>query len=104
MSRYIDAESLIEAWCKEVDIEPDDRGAAFIGYQQIIRLINEAPTVDVEPIKHGEWEVTDAYPHNVYCSECHKTYAQTHWQVWTDKEKPLPRNYCPNCGAKMDKK
>ena len=47
----------------------------------------------------GEWEITDAYPHIVYCSECHKRFAQTHWAVWEDGS--LPRNFCPNCGADM---
>ena len=47
----------------------------------------------------GEWQITDAYPHNVYCSECHKKFAQTHWAVWEDGS--LPRNFCPNCGADM---
>ena len=47
----------------------------------------------------GHWHITDAYPHNVYCSECHKRFAQTHWAVWEDGS--LPRNFCPNCGAKM---
>ena len=49
--------------------------------------------------KTGEWQITDAYPHNVYCSECHKRFAQTHWSVWEDGS--LPRNFCPNCGADM---
>lgn len=49
--------------------------------------------------KRGKWNVTDAYPHNVYCSECHKRFAQTHWAVWEDGS--LPRNFCPNCGADM---
>lgn len=48
----------------------------------------------------GKWQITDAYPHNVYCSECHKKFAQTHWAVWEDGS--LPRNYCPNCGAQME--
>ena len=49
--------------------------------------------------KKGKWQITDAYPHNVYCSECHKKFAQTHWAVWEDGS--LPRNFCPNCGADM---
>lgn len=53
-------------------------------------------------IKTGKWQITSAYPHIVYCSECHKRYAQTNWAVWNDKDYPLPRNYCPNCGAKME--
>ena len=49
--------------------------------------------------KKGKWQITDAWPHNVYCSECHKKYAQTHWAVWEDGS--LPRNFCPNCGTDM---
>ena len=52
--------------------------------------------------KKGKWNITDAYPHNIYCSECHIRYAQTHWPVWEDGS--LPRNYCPNCGAEMEVK
>jgi DNA-directed RNA polymerase subunit RPC12/RpoP len=57
------------------------------------------PAADVVPVRHGRWQITDAYPHNVYCSECHKRFAQTHWAVWEDGS--LPRSYCPDCGAKM---
>lgn len=56
-------------------------------------------TDDVQPVRHGRWQITDAYPHNVYCSECHAKCAQTHWAVWEDGS--LPRAFCPNCGAKM---
>lgn len=49
--------------------------------------------------KVGKWQITECYPHNVYCSVCHTKFAQTHWTVW--KEGSLPRNYCPNCGARM---
>lgn len=49
--------------------------------------------------KKGKWQITDAYPHNVYCPECHVKFAQTHWAVWEDGS--LPRNFCPNCGAEM---
>ncbi len=50
----------------------------------------------------GHWEITEAWPHNVYCSVCHTKFAQTHWEVWKDGS--LPRNYCPNCGADMREK
>jgi len=63
--------------------------------------IDAIPAADVAPVRHGRWQITDAYPHNVYCSECHTRFAQTHWAVWEDGS--LPRAYCPNCGSKMDK-
>ena len=62
--------------------------------------IDDLPPADVAPVRHGHWQITDAYPHNVYCSECHTKYAQTHWAVWDDGS--LPRRFCPNCGARMD--
>ena len=63
------------------------------------RILREVPSAEPEQ-KIGKWQITDAYPHNVYCSECHKRFAQTQWSVWEDGS--LPRNYCPNCGARME--
>lgn len=57
--------------------------------------------IEAEIVRHGKWLITDAYPHRVYCSECYKTFALTRWEVWEDGS--LPRNYCPNCGVRMDK-
>ena len=51
--------------------------------------------------RKGHWQITESYPHNVYCSECHTKCAQTHWAVWEDGS--LPRKYCPNCGARMER-
>lgn len=62
--------------------------------------VGDRDAVDVVPVKHGHWHIVDAYPHNIYCSECHTKFAQEHWEVWEDGS--LPRKYCPNCGAKMD--
>ena len=58
--------------------------------------ISSLPSAD-RPI--GEWLIGDAWPHNVYCSNCYATFAQEGWSVWEDGR--LPRNFCPNCGAKM---
>ena len=60
--------------------------------------LGELPSAQPER-KRGRWNITDAYPHNVYCSECYTRFAQTHWAVWEDGS--LPRNFCPNCGADM---
>ena len=58
------------------------------------------PATDVAEVRHGRWMTTDAYPHHLYCSVCYKTYAKN--AKWVN-ELDLPTNYCPNCGARMDK-
>lgn len=64
----------------------------------LMQAIENAPSV-VPSRPKGEWRTTDAYPHRVFCSECYKTFAQSHWEVWEDGS--LPRSFCPNCGADM---
>ena len=64
----------------------------------IIQDLQPSPSAQPER-KREKWIITDAYPHNVYCSNCYKKYAQTHWAVWRDGS--LPRDFCPNCGAEM---
>lgn len=95
MSRYIDADKIEY----EDMLRPRGNGnyeECQIAYRD---QIDDIPTADVRENVKGEWQITDAYPHNVYCSNCHKKFAQTHWAVWEDGS--LPRNYCPNCGADM---
>lgn len=52
--------------------------------------VRDAPTIEVEPIRHGHWNVIDqAEPRRYGCSRCKR-------MRWTTE------NYCPYCGAKMD--
>ena len=59
-------------------------------------IIEQAPTADVAPVKHGKWAKANnrekSYLYN--CSACGKT--AYFCGVKCDY------NYCPNCGAKMD--
>lgn len=73
MMRLIDADALMEK------AEYDE------WYRLIVRAeyIKNAPTIDAELVKHGRWE-------NGTCPNCGQV----------DFSKP---NYCPNCGAKMDR-
>lgn len=71
--------------------------------ETLMRLIEDAPLVDVAPVRHGRWVpfsydgYTNGYP--VYdeweCSECHFA---------CEGEGEPPLNYCPYCGAKMEGK
>ena len=57
--------------------------------------ITQMPTIDAEPVKHGEWiEVDDAIITGT-CSVCG-------WNAIFAETDVTGMPYCPNCGAKMD--
>lgn len=60
-------------------------------------VIDDAPTIDAQPVKHGKWERTDMF---AKCSECGVELLDDAFfgiHVFDDGYMP----YCPNCGAKM---
>lgn len=77
MPRLIDADELMQ-------IIPTEEYNARMA-------ITFAPTVDAEPVKHGEWipQITALGTMIFRCSACQK-FSDIHWA------------YCPQCGAKMD--
>lgn len=73
------------------------------GLALLIEKLNNAPTIEAEPIKHGHWVlVSNSEPYNEYvCSVC-GTKALGFIggsEMWYCLFKP---HFCPNCGAKMD--
>ena len=81
--RLIDADALIEEALTE--------GA--YGYVDALQIAI-APTVDAAPVRHGQWETNSDRSDTLICSVC-----KCGFDMW----KHDPHNYCPNCGAKMDK-
>lgn len=65
-----------------------------IAFKKALELLDNAPTVEAEPVRHGHWKITDrdVMGCNEYtCSVCgHDTEG---WKA---------THYCENCGAKMD--
>ena len=56
--------------------------------------IQSQPTIDAEPVRHGKW-IGYAGTIGNECSVCGK---------WIDVlQGTAEMNYCPNCGARMDK-
>ena len=57
-------------------------------------LITNAEAVDAEPVRHGEWVISESPAHlsTIKCSECGTMY-QRRWKTYC--------NFCPECGAKM---
>ena len=107
--RLIDADELMriaESVEKNAETIPNNE-AQISGMAHITQLIYEAPTIDAEPVKHGEWEEKETYLNegdceitewqSARCSVCGK-YHTTPYMYYFDKY-----NFCPNCGAKMDK-
>ena len=55
------------------------------------------PTIDAVPVKHGKWieiKIIDYYKAVATCSVCGKRMALERKYM----------NYCPHCGATMDRK
>lgn len=87
MSRYIDAELLLEDNTYEWF---DDWG----NYTGAGLAVVDAPTADVVEVVHASWELVEEDFERIYiCTAC-KNY-----EAWGDWERTP---YCPNCGAKMD--
>ena len=91
MDDLISRKALIETYCEEncgsrKCVDAMDR-CVFISH------ILEQPSVEADPVVHGEWEDN---PHIWECNQCHT------WLCVYDGDADM--NFCPNCGADMRKK
>lgn len=86
MAEHIERQALINqlsASCIPID---DHEISGLLGCSESIRdIINAMPAIDVAPVRHGEWFGT-------VCTACGES---TSYYFNCD--------YCPNCGAKMDR-
>ena len=64
--------------------------------KKISKWLEKEPTLDYEPVRHGEWiDFDDGFDDITFeCSLCKVVW-------WSDAGNKAYR-YCPNCGAKMD--
>lgn len=53
---------------------------------------------DVVKRKKGKWRTTNAFPHWLYCDQCHKRLVPN--VNWIE-EYNIPTNFCSNCGSDM---
>lgn len=92
MAEYIEREALITAIHADTQhLQSFDESFADL----LMIDIEEAPTADVAPVRHGLW-IKRGYAcgDNEYeCSVCH----ETEWRTSAIRLK-----YCPYCGARMD--
>ena len=89
MARLIDADALKTEARKLENIGDNDFERVFCwGVDEVVNLIESAPTVDAEPVRHGQWIVNNHYG-VIECTSC------GYGRVWGGG------NYCSYCGAKM---
>lgn len=88
--RLIDADEL-----KKKAVWIEERGG-FSTLSIEIDDIRRAPTIDAVPVIHGEWIYFENYGNLIThkCSLCGQTMTI---EIGSDL-----KNYCSNCGAKMD--
>lgn len=104
MSRYIDADALKEKMfnyydCVNLDTGNGNyKGETLMNYEvadMIEDCIDNAPTADVQEVRHGRWQETVPTTPKSYrriCSVC----CGVAYMIGKKY------SYCPYCGAKMD--
>lgn len=98
MSRYIDADALIEAMTKFSNATGEDMTHGIF-YAHI------APTIEAEPVRHGKWIIRDNPGtgwYRITCSECGEDVTATAPCIGFFPNAKVIWNYCPECGARMD--
>lgn len=93
MARLIDADALKAVFEEKSSV-------AVCGVElckAIISRIDEVPTIDAVPVRHGKWIDIDeqSYTWKIRCSCC------DHERSMMSTQGTYP-NYCENCGARMD--
>ena len=101
MKEYIERSAAMESILGLTIADPAGAQYADAVYYNLQRL----PAADVAPVRHGRWiEDERTYPgpglKNNLCSACGEVAG-----AWKEGLEPGRKwAYCPNCGAKMDRK
>ena len=83
---------LIDANALKTSFEEDGHLSTYIE-----EFIDNAPTIDAEPVRHGRWIQNKTLPAYHRCSICGVTH-----KTQKSCNKYLTLRYCSQCGAKMD--
>lgn len=107
--RLIDADALkvkveIGAEIAKLKFDGDMAVVAEAVKECIGEVLDNAPTIEAEPVRHGKWLPHITMRELETCSECGKsvrkrTYGVDHGQKWVAT---VTYPYCPECGAKME--
>ena len=101
--RLIDAEKLAEVlnrYLAAPHVQLRNSGISVglrMGIKTCLTFLNNANTIEAEPVRHGRWILErkpDGKPYCFHCSVCDDDFHYIGITVAYD--------YCPNCGAKME--
>ena len=99
--RLIDADALMDAMREE-------EFQNFVPLDEVDSVIDNAPTIEAKPVRHGKWVRDDLG--NTRCSKCEKRLPFFHcynYEPNSDYDEEWDEEiqealYCPHCGAKLD--
>ena len=97
MAEYIDRVPILQ----QLEKTKINAQTAFIN-SILEGLLKKAPTADVVEVVHGEWipiVIQESYFDPPYCDTCKCSICGYEIDV-----SETIYNYCPNCGARMDRK
>lgn len=95
---YIEREETkarLRIWITDCVLDGDNEAADC--FRDCIDLLDSIPAADVTPVRRGRW-VSVQHKLARVCSVCNRDEPYKFADVDADVY-----NYCPNCGAKMDK-
>ena len=100
--RLIDAEKLAEVLNRylaapHVQLRNSDISVGLrMGIKTCLTFLNNAKTIEAEPVRHGRWIDKGEY---AVCTECGGRSGTQYDGV---EPIPLMTQFCPNCGCHMD--
>ena len=98
MGRLIDADALKAQLQREIDIYFDENGGGIHTAMEARDEVDNAPTVDAVPVRHGKWIDEGYYADNSNYKAWHCSKCNWHMLAYDDEL----FSYCPMCGARMD--
>nr|DAJ43143.1 MAG TPA: Thaumarchaeal output domain 1 [Caudoviricetes sp.] len=112
MAEYIDRDAIYKAFANAgtdvLERASEIEYIAGFSYELVIEILDNIPTVNVAPIKNGQWEWFDediGTPITGHEREWGWRCSRCKHELPDDYDDPDYRpmlDYCPYCGAKMD--
>lgn len=96
MAEYIEREAVYNTLKAMYCDECTDEKCQMCEYAQIMFVLDNLPTADVQPVKHGRWipQGDDMW----LCSNCKENIIFS----MHESDRTKKQRYCCKCGARMD--